>query len=352
MRNKVWIHQRPIGDGHKPYIIAELSANHEQSLDKAKALILAAKRAGADAAKIQTYTADTLTLNAQNDYFLIQNEGLWGGMYFHELYAQGSLPWDWHQELALYAKEVEIDFFSSPFDESAVSFLEATINPPVYKVGSHELTNIPLLEAVAATQKPMIVSTGMGTEAEVDQALKAICAKGQREVILLKCITNYPANPHLFNLRSMPYMKERFNCLVGLSDHTLSDHVAIASVALGACVIEKHLRLDEMHSTSIDQAFSLTPNQFAQMVEAVHIAYDALGEARLGVTQQETHELRSRRSIFVAARVNKGEVFTRENLKIVRPSDGLPPIYWHRVLGKKATRDLAYAQPLRPGDWE
>lgn len=341
-----------VGEGQKPYIIAELSGNHEQDLGKAKALILAAKEAGADAAKIQTYTADTLTLDARNDYFQIQNEGLWGGMYFHELYSQGSLPWEWHEILAAYAEEVGIDFFSSPFDESAVYFLEKTLNPPIYKVGSHELTNLPLLEAIGSTHKPIIMSTGMGTEAEIQQALDVIYRAGTKDIILLKCITNYPADPNTFNLRSMPYMKERFNCLVGLSDHTITDHIAVASVALGACVIEKHLQLGEDQATSIDQGFSLTPKMFSQMVDAVRTTYRALGEASLGVTEQEVHELRSRRSIFIAAEIKKGELLTRDNLKIVRPADGLSPSYWKRVLGKRATQDLVYAQPLKEGDWE
>ncbi len=338
---------RAVGAKETPYLVAELSGNHQQSLERALALVDAAADAGADAVKLQTYTADTLTLPARTAAFRLEG-GLWDGRYLHDLYREAMTPWEWHGRLAERARERGLHCFSTPFDESAVDFLERTLNPPVYKVSSFEVNHGPLLRRVAATGKPVILSTGMAEGWEIERALGAL--KGASGVVLLKCVSAYPADPKGFNLRSLVTLREAFGREVGLSDHALTDEVALGAVALGACVIEKHLCLSRAEG-GVDSGFSLEPAEFARMAVAVRRLHAALGEGRLGTTAQDEGQRRFRRSIFVSAEVREGEVLTAANLKVVRPADGLDPFRWEEVLGKRAARGLSAGEPLREGDW-
>ncbi|OHE74081.1 MAG: pseudaminic acid synthase [Verrucomicrobia bacterium GWF2_51_19] len=328
----------------KVYIVAELSGNHGGDIRNAKLLIDKAKEAGVDAVKLQTYTADTITLDCHNAYFDVP-DGLWSGKNYYELYQEAHTPWEWHKELNDYAKQLGLTLFSTPFDETAVDFLETTLQPPFYKIASFELTHIPLLEKVAQTCKPVIMSTGMATEAEIGEAVDTLRSHGCPEIVLLKCISQYPADPKAFHLNTLPLLREKFHCAVGISDHSIGDVVVLGAVALGACFVEKHIVLSR-DADAVDAAFSSTPEEFADLVKKIRLLSAAMGKAHIGPSSQEMSELRSRRSIFVSKDMRKGDIFSPENIKIVRPSNGLAPKFWHDVLGKRANRALERGQPL------
>lgn len=343
------IGQRKVAPEASPYIIAELSGNHRHDINKAKALIRAAADAGADAAKLQTYTPDTLTLNVDNERFRI-TEGLWKGRTLYDLYQEAHTPWGWTAELAAYAKECGITLLSTPFDESAVDYLEEHLDPPAYKIGSHELIHIPLLRHVAKTGKPIIMSTGMGREEEIAEALACLKQHGCPSVALLRCVSAYPAEATTFNLKSMQALAERFKCLVGLSDHSAGNEVCIASVALGGSIIERHITLPEDAGQAIDSAFSLQPEAFAEMVASVRKTHAALGDGYIGPLEQERLEEGMRRSIFVSKNINEGDCISADNVRIVRPNGGLAPKHWDAVLGQKAKSHLEAGNPLLMSD--
>jgi len=328
------------------YVVAELSANHNQDYGQAALLVRAAKDAGADAVKLQTYTPDTLTIRCDNEHFRIGKGTLWEGRTLYDLYAEAQMPWEWQPRLKQVADDLGLHLFSTPFDATAVDFLEA-MGVPAHKVASFEIVDLPLIERIARTGKPMIISTGMATLAEIDEAVQAARAAGAREVALLKCNSAYPAPPEEMNLRTIPHLAEAFDAPVGLSDHTLGIAAAVAAVALGACIIEKHLTL--LRATpGPDSVFSLEPHEFKAMVEAVREAEKALGEVRYGVTEREKPSRVFRRSLFVVKDMKAGEVFSDENVRSIRPGHGLPPKLLKEVLGRRASRDLKRGTPL---DW-
>lgn len=349
MLNSIIVENRKIGPEHTPYLVAELSGNCNQKIDHAKRLIEACAKAGAHAIKLQTYTPDTLTLPARTEYFY-KKEGLWKGKYLYELYQEGMTPWEWTPKLKEFAQDFGLTLFSTPFDDGAVDFLEESINPPLYKIAGYEINHIPLLEKVASTNKPVVMSTGMASEFEIGRAVKTLRDNGTTDLILLKCISSYPAAPEDFNLRTLPVLREKFDCLVGLSDHTLTNITALGAVALGACLIEKHVMTDKKDG-GIDCGFSLTPHQFAEMARDVGIMFQALGSDKIGPTFQERLERTQRRSIFISDKIASGEVLTPENVKIVRPGQGLCPSRWKEVLGKRAAFELSPGEPLKEGDW-
>jgi len=326
------------------YLIAELSANHNGSLDAALELVHLAKDSGADAVKIQTYTADTLTLDCDNEYFRIGGGTLWDGTTLHKLYQQAFTPWEWHEAIFAEAKKADLACFSTPFDESAVVFLEQ-FNPPYHKIASFEMTHHPLLRKVAATGRPVIMSTGMGNLDEITESVAILRESGCPEVILLKCTSSYPAPADEANLARIPDMAKRFGVRVGLSDHTMGIAVPVAAVALGATVIEKHLCKSRGESGP-DSEFSLEPEEFRQMADAVRIAEKAVGTATYERTSAEEKSLVFRRSIFATRNITKGEPFTSENIRIIRPGHGLPPREWERVLASSALSDIERGTPL------
>jgi N-acetylneuraminate synthase len=336
-----------IGSGQPVYIVAELSANHNCSFEQAVHLIHTAKRVGADAIKLQTYTADTLTIRSDRQCFRIGGGTLWDGRTLHDLYSEAYTPWEWQPKLKAIADEIGLDLFSSPFDPTAVDFLES-MSVPAYKIASPEIIDIPLIEKIARTHKPLIISTGMATLAEIEEAVSAARKAGAQQIILLKCTSAYPAPPEEMNLRTIPAMAEKFQVAVGLSDHTLGTIVPIAAVSLGACMIEKHLTL----SRSVpgpDSGFSLEPGEFADMVKGVRITEKALGTVLFGVSPREEASHIFRRSLFVVQAVRKGAEFTCDNVRSIRPAHGLHPRYLPEVLGRCAARDVEAGTPLA---WE
>jgi pseudaminic acid synthase len=326
------------------YLIAEISANHNGSLDAALDLVRLAARAGADAVKIQTYTADTLTLDCDNEYFRIGGGTIWDGTTLHKLYQQAHTPWDWHHAIFSEAKKAGLDCFSTPFDETAVDFLEQ-FNPPYYKIASFELTHHPLLRKVAGTRRSVIMSTGMADLEEIGESVRILQNSGCPQVILLKCTSSYPAPPEEANLLRIPDMAKRFCVRVGLSDHTMGMAVPVAAVALGATVIEKHF-CKSRNDPGPDSAFSLEPDEFQQMVEAVRCAEKALGEATYEQTPAEVKSINFRRSIFATRDIAKGEQFAPDNIRIVRPGHGLPPQEWERVLASSAACPIQKGTPI------
>lgn len=334
-----------IGPHCSPFIIAEMSGNHNQSLDKALAIVEAAAKAGVDALKIQTYTADTMTLDINNGDFKIEDkESLWHGNSLYKLYQQAYTPWDWHQPIFERCRELGIIPFSTPFDETAVDFLES-LNVPMYKIASFENNDLPLIKKVASTGKPMIISTGMATLAELDETVRVAREAGCKELILLKCTSTYPATPNNTNISTIPHMSQAFNCQVGLSDHTMGTGVAVASVALGATVIEKHFTLSRAEG-GVDAAFSMEPHEMKLLVEETERAWQAIGQVTYGPTEKEKSSLKFRRSIYVAKDIKAGEEFTKENIKVIRPGYGLAPKYFEEVLGRKAKDNLSKGTPL------
>lgn len=341
------IGNRQIGQSKQVFIIAEISANHNQEFDQAVQILHAAKKAGADAIKLQTYTPDTMTILCNKEYFRIGKGTIWEGRNLYDLYSEAFMPWEWQPKLKAVADELDIFLFSTSFDHTAVDFLEK-MNVPVHKVASFEIVDIPLIEKMGRTGKPLIISTGMAKLGEIEEAVKAARHAGTTQIALLKCTSAYPAPPEEMNIRTIPHLEKAFQVPVGLSDHTLGNAVSIAAVALGACIIEKHFTL----SRSIpgpDSAFSLEPDEFKAMVDAIREAEKALGEVRYEITKHEVASRAFRRSLFIVKDIKVGEVFTGENVKSIRPAYGLDPKYLNYVLGKKAKKDLKKGNPL---SWE
>ncbi|WP_409368019.1 pseudaminic acid synthase [Lysinibacillus sp. 38-6] len=336
-----------LSNSTKPLIIAEMSGNHNQSLNRALEIVEAAAASGAHALKIQTYTADTLTLNVDSPDFLISDsESLWKDKKLYDLYTEAYTPWEWHKPIFDRAKELGMIAFSTPFDETAVDFLEE-LEVPLYKIASFENTDLPLIKKVAATGKPMIVSTGMATLAELDELVRTAKEAGCKDLVLLKCTSTYPATPENTNILTIPHMKQLFDDVqIGLSDHTLGIGVAVASVALGATVIEKHFTLDRADG-GVDAAFSMEPAEMKALVEETERAWLAMGKVTYGPTEKEKASLKFRRSIYVSKDIKAGEIFTQENVKIVRPGYGLQPKYFNHVINKKARKDYITGTPLK-----
>lgn len=336
---------RRIGCDEKPFIVAEMSGNHNQSLDRALAIVDAAADAGAHALKIQTYTADTMTIAAEGAEFRIDEPGsLWRGRSLHDLYGEAHTPWAWHAGIFERCRARGLIGFSAPFDASAVEFLE-TLDVPCYKIASFENTDVPLVRKVAATGKPLIISTGMATQQELDETVREARAAGCRDLILLKCTSTYPASPECTNLRTIPSLRERYACEAGLSDHTAGIGAALAAVALGASVIEKHFTLSRAEG-GVDAAFSLEPSELASLVQESERAWLALGEVSYGPTEAERKSLVFRRSLYVVEDVSAGDVLTTENLRAIRPGLGLPPKHIDAVLGRRVSRDVARGTPM------
>lgn len=343
--NEIRIGERLVGRGHAPFIIAEMSGNHNQSLERALSIVDVAAATGVDAIKIQTYTADSMTLNLETGDFLVSNsKSLWNGKSLHKLYQEAYTPWEWHQAIFDRCRERGVICFSTPFNEEAVDFLE-TLNVPCYKVASFENTDIPLIRKIAATGKPMIISTGMASQAELEEAVEAARDAGAREIVLLKCTSSYPASPLNTNLRTIPHMQEHFNCMIGLSDHTMGIGVAVASIALGAAVIEKHFTLCRADG-GVDSAFSLEPEELRNLVVESERAWQGLGDVNYGATAEEKASLQYRRSLYVAEDMKAGEKFTEKNLRRIRPGFGLPCKFYEELLGKRISTDVKKGTPV------
>jgi pseudaminic acid synthase len=335
---------RRVGAGHAVYVVAEMSANHGGSYERALRLVNVAKEVGADAVKLQTYTADTLTLDSDGEAFRVGGGTLWDGRTLHDLYREAHTPWEWQPRLKVRADEIGIDLFSSPFDATAVEFLER-MAVPAHKIASFEIVDLELIRRVARTGKPVILSTGMASYAEIEEAVRVAHEAGAGGVALLKCTSAYPAPPEEMNLRAIPALAKAFDVPVGLSDHTLGTAVPVAAVALGACIVEKHLTLSRAEGGP-DSAFSLEPAEFRTMVEGIRTAEQALGSAQHGMGAAEARSRSFRRSLFVVRDVRRGEVFTADNVRSIRPSGGLPPREIGSVLGRRAARDVAGGTPL------
>ncbi|NBF08348.1 pseudaminic acid synthase [Pseudomonas sp. Fl4BN1] len=341
------IGSRHVGAGHAPLIIAEMSGNHNQSLDVALQIVEAAARAGAHALKLQTYTADTMTLDLdQGEFFIKDPDSLWAGSSLYDLYQRAHTPWEWHEPIFARARELGMLVFSTPFDESAVDFLES-LDVPAYKIASFENTDLPLIRRVAATGKPLIISTGMASIAELDESVRAAREAGCRDLVLLKCTSTYPASPENSNLLTIPHLRELFGCEVGLSDHSMGVGVSVAAVALGATVVEKHFTLDRA-AGGVDASFSLEPAELACLVLETERAWQAMGQVRYGATQAESKSLVYRRSLYVTRDMQAGELFSADNVRAIRPGLGLAPKHYDTLLGRRAR------QPLKRGtalDW-
>jgi N-acetylneuraminate synthase len=337
------INNRLINTENPPYIIAEMSANHNGDIQRAFDSILSAKNSGADAVKIQTYTADTMTIDCDSEDFQIKG-GLWDGYNLYDLYKEAQTPYEWHKPLFDYAKEIGITIFSTPFDETAVDLLEG-LNAPAYKIASFEMTDLPLVKYVAQTGKPMIISTGMANLEEIEEVVQVAKENGCQDLILLHCISSYPAPVEQSNLRTIPDLAERFNILSGLSDHTMGTIVATTSVALGACLIEKHFTLSRADKGP-DSEFSLEPNEIKQLCQDTKTAWQSLGEAGYERKSAEESNAKFRRSIYAIKDIKKGEQLTDKNVKRIRPGFGLEPKYWGEVLGKSAKCDIVRGTPL------
>jgi pseudaminic acid synthase len=345
MSPSLLIADRPVGRGTAPFVIAEMSGNHNHSLDRALEIVEAAAGAGAHAIKLQTYTADTLTLDMRGREFLISDEGsLWKGNTLYELYKQAHTPWEWHAPIMERARNRGLICFSSPFDEAAVDFLE-TLNVPVYKIASFENSHLPLIRKVARTGKPIIISTGMATLGELDEAVRTARSAGCQNLILLKCTSTYPASPQNSNVLTIPHMRELFACEVGLSDHTMGFGAAVAAVAHGASVVEKHFTLSRADG-GVDSAFSLEPSELKVLVLETERAWRSLGEVTYGPTEAERKSLVFRRSLYIAENVKSGEVLTTRSLRIVRPGNGLHPRYYDQLLGRRVVRDVEKGTPV------
>ncbi len=341
----ITINGRKLGAGFPVYVVAEMSANHGGSLERAREIIRAAKESGADAIKLQTYTPDTLTIDCDSPYFRVNRGTLWADQKLYDLYREAYTPWEWHEELKSVADKIGIDFFSTAFDGSSVEFLES-LDVPVHKVASFENIDLPLIEKIARTGKPLIISTGMATLGEIEEAVSTARKNGAREIALLKCTSAYPSPPEEVNLRTIPHMSQAFAVPVGLSDHTLGIEVSIASVVLGACIIERHFVLSRKESTP-DSAFSLEPAEFRAMVDAVRVVEKALGKVCYEPGKKELQSRCFRRSLFAVKNIRKGEVFTTDNVRSIRPGYGLPPKYMNVVLGKRAACDIERGTPLK-----
>jgi pseudaminic acid synthase len=330
---------RDIGPNHPPFVIAEMSGNHNQSLNRALEIVEAAAKSGAHALKLQTYTPDTMTLDIDEREFHISDpKSLWAGTSLYKLYGEAYTPWEWHKPIFDRARELGIIAFSTPFDDTSVEFLE-TLDVPCYKIASFENTDLPLIRRVAATGKPLIISTGMGTVAELDDTVRAARDAGCKDLILLKCTSTYPATAENTNILTIPHLRELFSCEVGLSDHTMGVGVSVASVALGATVIEKHFTLNRADG-GVDSAFSMEPAEMAQLVVETERAWWALGQVSYGATEAEKKSIVFRRSLYVVQDLKAGDVLTVENVRAIRPGQGLPTKYLEVIVGKTVTQDV------------
>jgi len=347
MKANITIGDKTICEESPAFIIAEMSANHLMSFDRAKEIIKAAKKAGADAIKLQTYTPDTITLDCDNEYFQIKQDTIWDGTTLHKLYENAYTPWEWQADLKKFANDLGLICFSSPFDFSSVDFLEE-LDVPAYKIASFEITDIPLIRKIARIGKPMIISTGIACKEDIELALKTCKEEKNEQVILLKCTSAYPSPYEEINLKMIPKMKEDFQCIIGLSDHTLGSQVASAGVALGAKVIEKHLTLKRADGGP-DAAFSMEPQEFKEMVDRIRITEKALGNAEYTLSYKQTRSREHSRSLFAVKDIAKGEVFTEENIRSIRPGFGLHPKYYDDILGKISTVNIKKGTPLK---WE
>jgi pseudaminic acid synthase len=342
------IGDRLVGEGTAPFIVAEMSGNHNQSLERALQIVDAAAAAGAHALKIQTYTADTMTLDLDEGLFHIEDpRSLWKGRTLHDVYHEAHTPWEWHGPIFERCRQHGIVGFSSPFDATAVDFLES-LGVPCYKIASFENSDIPLIRRVAATGKPVIISTGMATEVEIGESVAAARAAGCRDLVLLKCTSSYPASPEHTNIYTIPDLRSRFGCLAGLSDHTMGVGVAVASVALGAVLIEKHFTLRRADG-GVDSAFSLEPEELRALVVETERAWQSLGQVRYGPTEPEKGNVLYRRSLYITRDMRAGEILSPENVRAIRPGLGLPPKHYDTVLGCKLARDARKGTPL---SWE
>ncbi|MEM9116388.1 MAG: pseudaminic acid synthase [Cyanobacteria bacterium P01_F01_bin.56] len=336
---------RKIGPGHLPLVVAEMSGNHNQSLNRALKIVEAAAKSGAHAVKLQTYTADTMTLDiADGDFFIDDPKSLWHGYSLYELYQKAYTPWEWHEPIMERCQELGLICFSTPFDATAVDFLEE-LNVPCHKIASFENTDLPLIRKVASTGKPMIISTGMATVAELDETVRTARKAGCQDLVLLKCTSTYPATPENTNLRTIPYLRDLFDVQVGLSDHTMGIGASVASVTLGATFIEKHFTLRRADG-GVDSDFSMEPEEMAQLVVESERAWQALGKVQLGPISAETASQVFRRSIYAAVDIEAGEPFTPNNLRIIRPGHGLPPKYYSLLLGKQSRYSIKKGTPI------
>ncbi|CAM0814862.1 pseudaminic acid synthase [Acinetobacter baumannii] len=332
------INHRNIGIQYPPYVIAELSANHNGHLETALKIIEEAKRCGADAVKLQTYSADTITLNSQNEEFMIRG-GLWDGQSLYELYQKAQMPWEWHKPLFDHARALDITIFSSPFDRTAVDLLE-DLNAPAYKIASFEAVDLPLIKYVASTGKPMIISTGMADKEEIGEAIQAAYDGGCKELVVLHCVSGYPAPAEDYNLLTMVDMAKSFNVPVGLSDHTLDNTTAITSVALGACLIEKHFTLDR-NGGGPDDSFSLEPIELQHLCQSAKTAWQALGRVDYGRKSSEQGNVKFRRSLYFVKDLKAGDVIDESSIRSVRPGFGLPPKFYDELIGKRVNQDIS-----------
>lgn len=327
------------GINYPPFIIAEMSGNHNQSLERALEIVRAAAGTGAQAIKLQTYTADTMTLDLkEREFFISEDNSPWKGQSLYDLYKIAHTPWDWHKPIFDHAKKLGLICFSTPFDETAVDFLEK-LGVPAYKIASFENTDIPLIQRVAATGRPLIISTGMATQEELDESVDAARKAGCKDLTLLKCTSTYPATPENSNLLTIPYLRERYGCEVGLSDHTLGIGVAVASIALGATVIEKHFTLKRADG-GVDSAFSMEPAEMNELVEETERAWQSLGKVFVGPTEAERPSIAFRRSLYIVKDLKAGDVLTKENIRAIRPGLGLPPKHLKQLLGMEILRDV------------
>lgn len=342
---EIRISNKKISRDEKPFIIAEMSGNHNQSLERALHLVDLAAEAGVDAVKLQTYTADTMTLDIHDGEFYIEaKDNLWRGESLYNLYKKAYTPWEWHEEIFKRCKEKGLIGFSSPFDVTAVNFLES-LNVTAYKIASFEIVDIPLIRKVARTGKPIIMSTGMATVAEIDEAVQAVRAEGNDQIILLKCTSTYPASPENSNILTIPHLRKMFNVEVGLSDHTMGVGVAVAAVAYGATVIEKHFTTSRAEG-GVDAAFSMEPHELKMLVEETERAWQSLGKVTYGPTEDEKSSIAYRRSLYIGENLKAGDVLTKENVRIIRPGHGLAPKYFDLVLGKRVKQDAKKGTPL------
>jgi pseudaminic acid synthase len=341
----ITLSNKRIAFNHKPFIIAEMSGNHNQSLERALAIVDAAAESGADAIKLQTYTPDTLTIDHHGGLFDINDENsLWNGRNLYNLYKEAHTPWEWHKPIFERAREKGILAFSTPFDDTSVDFLES-LGVEAYKIASFENVDWPLLKKVAATGKPVIMSTGASTLADIDQSVQLLRKHGCKDLILLKCTSTYPATPDNTNLHTIPHLAAAFKCIVGLSDHTMGIGVAVASVALGARVIEKHFTLSRIEG-GVDSAFSIEPEELKNLVIESERAFQALGEVKYGILKSEEASLRYKRSIYAVENIKAGDLFTEKNIRVIRPGDGLKPRYFELIVGKTARKEIKRGTPI------
>ncbi|SFB05671.1 pseudaminic acid synthase [Selenomonas ruminantium] len=347
MSRTIKIGNKIVGENHPAYLIAEMSANHLQDYDRAKKIIFEAKNAGADAIKLQSYRPDTITIDCYGDNFMATKGSIWEGKNLYQLYQSAYMPWEWHEGLFEYAHDIGIEIFSSPFDLSAVDLLES-LNVSAYKIASYEILDIPLIKKCARTGKPIILSTGIATLTDVERAIDVCKAEGNKNIAVLKCVSQYPTQYCNLNLRTIPHMADTFDCVVGLSDHSMGDAVDVAAVSLGANIIEKHLTISRSDGGA-DSIFSMEPKEFSKMVTDVRNVEQALGKISYELTDVQKRSRKNARSLYVVEHVRKGEVFTPHNLKSIRPGGGIETWYYDEILGKKASIDITRGTAMK---WE